>query len=116
VPTVKAMLWWSLWSTMMGRDVMSAVRRWPGNRHREQRVRSTEHTLASIDMSGLAKAAPALKPFTLALIQLGNIGANKTDNLKHAREMIHKAVTNHGEKRPDLVVLPVCASHPLCAG
>ncbi|TEB36095.1 carbon-nitrogen hydrolase [Coprinellus micaceus] len=64
-------------------------------------------------MSGLAKAAPALKPFTLALIQLGNIGANKTDNLKHAREMIHKAVTNHGEKkRPDLVVLPECFNSP----
>lgn len=56
-------------------------------------------------MSGLAKAAPALKPFTLALIQLGNVGSNKADNLKHAREMIKKAVTDR--KKPDLVVLPV---------
>lgn len=56
-------------------------------------------------MSELTKAAPALKPFTLALIQLGNIGSKKAENLKHAREMIKKAVTER--KKPDLVVLPV---------
>lgn len=51
--------------------------------------------------------APSFKPFTLALIQLGNIGANKPDNLKHAHEMIRKA-SGH-DKKPDLIVLPVCA-------
>jgi len=53
-------------------------------------------------MSKLAKA-PVFKPFTLALIQLGGISANKADNLKHAREMILKAAG----KKPDLIVLPV---------
>jgi len=52
-----------------------------------------------------------LKPFTLALIQLGNIGPNKADNLKHAREMILKAATV--DRKPDLVVLPVRARSSL---
>ena len=61
-------------------------------------------------MSTLTRA-PVLKPFTLALIQLGNVGANKAENLKHAREMIQKAATNHGSnKKPDLIVLPVCTT------
>lgn len=51
--------------------------------------------------------APAFKAFNLALIQLGGITANKTDNLKHAREMILKA--SNGEPRPNLIVLPVCS-------
>lgn len=49
-----------------------------------------------------------LKPFTLALIQLGNIGSNKSENLKHAREMIIKAAS----KRPNLIVLPECFNSP----
>ncbi|TFK42858.1 carbon-nitrogen hydrolase [Crucibulum laeve] len=53
------------------------------------------------------------KPFTLALIQLGNIGTNKSDNLKHAREMILKAAEHqsHG-KKPSLIVLPECFNSP----
>nr|GAT61275.1 predicted protein [Mycena chlorophos] len=50
------------------------------------------------------------KPFRLALIQLGNITANKTDNLKHARDMILKAAAN--SKKPDLIVLPECFNSP----
>lgn len=52
-------------------------------------------------MSKLSKP-PLLKPFKLALIQLGNISANKNDNIKHAREMIMKAAS----AKPDLIVLP----------
>lgn len=79
-------------------------------------------------------AGPTLKPFTLALVQLGSIGENKTGvltcssihrqstlihhlnrlqhpilaNLQHAREMILKAASGAGHtKKPDLVVLPV---------
>ncbi|TFK26375.1 carbon-nitrogen hydrolase [Coprinopsis marcescibilis] len=55
--------------------------------------------------------APVLKPFTLALIQLGNIGDNKAANLKHAREMILRATRDH-PKKPDLVVLPECFNSP----
>ncbi|KIK08122.1 hypothetical protein K443DRAFT_672602 [Laccaria amethystina LaAM-08-1] len=51
-----------------------------------------------------------LKPFTLALIQLGNIGPSKADNLKHAREMILKAASV--DRKPDLVVLPECFNSP----
>jgi hypothetical protein len=51
--------------------------------------------------------APIFKPFNLALVQLGAIGANKSENLKHAREMILRAA--NGEKpKPDVIVLPVC--------
>lgn len=48
---------------------------------------------------------PAFRTFNLALIQLGGIAANKTDNLKHAREMILKAA--NGDPKPNLIVLPV---------
>ncbi|KAH6918877.1 carbon-nitrogen hydrolase [Coprinopsis sp. MPI-PUGE-AT-0042] len=61
-------------------------------------------------MSPLSRA-PVFKPFTLALIQLGNIGADKAANLKHAREMILKA-TSRQLKKPDLVVLPECFNSP----
>jgi hypothetical protein len=55
-------------------------------------------------MSRLAKP-PVFKPFSLALVQLGGVGANKSDNLKHAREMILK--TAGSGRKPDLIVLPV---------
>ncbi|KAI0933748.1 hypothetical protein AcV5_005818 [Taiwanofungus camphoratus] len=53
---------------------------------------------------------PALKPFTLALIQLGQVGADKSANLAHARDMILKAASAH--PKPDLVVLPECFNSP----
>lgn len=61
--------------------------------------------------------APAFKPFNLALIQLGQIGADKAANLKHARDMIRKAANGEGtdgntQGKPDLIVLPVSASPP----
>ena len=65
-------------------------------------------------MSVLAKS-PILKPFNLALIQLGGIGANKADNLKHAREMVLRAASgeNGAKPRPNLIVLPVgCCKLP----
>ncbi len=59
--------------------------------------------------------APAFKPFNLALIQLGQIGADKTANLKHARDMIRRAAIGEGvggaQGKPDLIVLPVSAAH-----
>ncbi|TBU66219.1 carbon-nitrogen hydrolase [Dichomitus squalens] len=55
-------------------------------------------------------SAPAFKPFNLALIQLGQVGTDKDENLRHAREMISRAVTGGSDAhpRPDLVVLPEC--------
>jgi len=53
---------------------------------------------------------PAFRAFNLALIQLGGITANKTDNLKHAREMIFKAA--NGDPKPNLIVLPECFNSP----
>ncbi|KAJ7764490.1 hypothetical protein DFH07DRAFT_375871 [Mycena maculata] len=50
------------------------------------------------------------KPFHLALIQLGSVTASKSDNLKHARDMILKAASNL--KKPDLIVLPECFNSP----
>lgn len=54
-------------------------------------------------------AAPIFKPFNLALIQLGGVTANKTDNLRHAREMILQAARGDGgsKPKPDVIVLPV---------
>ncbi|KAI0781277.1 carbon-nitrogen hydrolase [Trametes elegans] len=55
-------------------------------------------------------SAPTFKPFNLALIQLGQVGADKYANLEHAREMIKKAASGNGgaKPKPDLVVLPEC--------
>jgi hypothetical protein len=54
------------------------------------------------------------KPFQL---ELGGIGKNKSDNLKHAREMLLKAARGDGNngKRPNLMVLPVDGSIYLSA-
>lgn len=55
--------------------------------------------------------APHFRAFTLALIQLGNIGSNKSDNLRHAQMSILKAAQGSGAtKKPDLIVLPVSVS------
>ncbi|KAJ6546413.1 carbon-nitrogen hydrolase [Mycena vulgaris] len=56
----------------------------------------------------MALSSVKFKPFRLALIQLGNITSNKSDNLVHAREMILKAAG----KKPDLIVLPECFNCP----
>ncbi|KAL4064329.1 carbon-nitrogen hydrolase [Scleroderma citrinum] len=58
--------------------------------------------------------APAFKSFRLALIQLGAVGADKSANLKHAREMIMRAAQGDGtpESRPSVVVLPECFNSP----
>ncbi|KJA27263.1 hypothetical protein HYPSUDRAFT_62944 [Hypholoma sublateritium FD-334 SS-4] len=58
-------------------------------------------------------STPPLRAFTLALIQLGNIGSNKLKNLQHAREMIVKAAQGkHSTKKPDIIVLPECFNSP----
>jgi len=47
------------------------------------------------------------------LIQLGKIGANKQDNLRHARELILQAAQGQGSsKKPDIIVLPECFNSP----
>ncbi|OCH95223.1 carbon-nitrogen hydrolase [Obba rivulosa] len=62
----------------------------------------------------MSSAPPTFKPFTLALVQLGQIGADKAANLKHAREMILKAASDEGgtRARPDVVVLPEVFNSP----
>lgn len=50
---------------------------------------------------------PAFKPFRLALIQLGGVGASKENNLHHAREMILKAARPEEGTKANLIVLPV---------
>ncbi|KAF9475311.1 carbon-nitrogen hydrolase [Pholiota conissans] len=55
----------------------------------------------------------SFKAFTLALIQLGSVGSNKSENLRHAREMILKAAQGQGySKKPDIIVLPECFNSP----
>ncbi|KIY69615.1 carbon-nitrogen hydrolase [Cylindrobasidium torrendii FP15055 ss-10] len=58
--------------------------------------------------ASLLAKAPVFKPFRLAMIQLGNIGADKAANLQHARAKILEA----GSKKPDLIVLPECFNSP----
>lgn len=72
-----------------------------------RRTLTISSTLLAFPMSVMT--APPLRAFTLALIQLGNIGSNKSKNLQHAREMIVKAAQGkHSAKNPDIIVLPVC--------
>ncbi|KAH8117152.1 carbon-nitrogen hydrolase [Phellopilus nigrolimitatus] len=58
--------------------------------------------------------APSFIGFHLALIQLGQISADKANNLCHARDMILKAASGDNGKhpKPDLVVLPECFNSP----
>jgi len=60
--------------------------------------------------------APTFKPFNLALIQLGQVGADKGANLRHARDMIRRAANGEGagivQGKPDLIVLPECFNSP----
>jgi hypothetical protein len=73
------------------------------------RVRSVN--LRDVAFMSTAPPAPTFKPFNLALIQLGQIGADKKANLKHARDMIRRAASGEGvgggQGKPDLIVLPV---------
>ncbi|KAL9710222.1 Omega-amidase nit3 [Leucoagaricus gongylophorus] len=58
-------------------------------------------------------AKQSFRPFTLAFIQLGQVGPNKADNINHARDMILKAASGQSHnKKPDLVVLPECFNSP----
>lgn len=50
---------------------------------------------------------PNAKPFRIALVQVGQISANKAVNLVHARELILKAAAGGGSAKPDFIVLPV---------
>ncbi|KIJ29864.1 hypothetical protein M422DRAFT_187871 [Sphaerobolus stellatus SS14] len=56
--------------------------------------------------------APTFQPFRLALVQLGNIGASKDDNLRHAKDMLVKAASPEDGVKPNLIVLPECFNSP----
>jgi hypothetical protein len=68
-------------------------------------------SMSASSSNGSIPQAPVFKPFNLTLIQLGQIGADKAANLKHARDMIRKAangeVVGGTYRKPDLIVLPV---------
>lgn len=55
----------------------------------------------------MASSAPILRPFNLALIQLGQVGPDKTKNISHARDQILKAAARQDGQKPELIVLPV---------
>ena len=57
--------------------------------------------------SAMASPAPTLRPFNLALIQLGQIGSDKTKNIAYAREQVLKAASREDGPKPQLIVLPV---------
>ena len=64
----------------------------------------------SVALMSTLPPAPTFKPFNLAVIQLGQIGADKRANLKHARDMIRRAASGEDVGgKPDLIVLPVSA-------
>jgi len=60
----------------------------------------------------MASSAPALKSFNLALIQLGQVGSDKTKNIAHAREQVLKAASRADGPKPQLIVLPECFNSP----
>ncbi|KAH8829704.1 carbon-nitrogen hydrolase [Flagelloscypha sp. PMI_526] len=53
---------------------------------------------------------PVLRKFTLALVQLGQVTADKAANLRHARDMVLKAAS--AATKPNLIVLPECFNSP----
>jgi hypothetical protein len=58
-------------------------------------------------------AAPALRAFDLALIQLGGVGHDKAHNLRHARDMLLRAARGpDAGRKPELLVLPECFNSP----
>ena len=83
--------------------------------HLSHPIRVRPITLRSVAFMSTIPTAPAFKPFNLALIQLGQIGADKSANLKHARDMIRRAASGEGvggaQGKPDLIVLPVSAAY-----
>jgi hypothetical protein len=55
-----------------------------------------------------SKYVSGFRPFTLAMVQLGSIGQDKGQNIKHAREMLVKASKGTSEySSVDLLMLPV---------
>lgn len=83
--------------------------------HLSHPIRVRPITLRGVAFMSTIPTAPAFKPFNLALIQLGQIGADKSANLKHARDMIRRAASGEGvggaQGKPDLIVLPVSAAY-----
>lgn len=63
----------------------------------------------SVRMSSAASISRAVR---VALVQLGNVTADKSHNLQHAREMVLKAASGSAVGKPDLVVLPASISSP----
>lgn len=71
--------------------------------------------MSSSTKSGLSQDVQDVRgaSFTMALVQLGAIGPDKTKNLIHAQEKISEAVNVTGNTaRPDLVVLPEVFNSP----
>lgn len=54
-------------------------------------------------MKKMSNVLSDCSPFKIALVQLGNVGFNKTANLAHAREKILEAAKNGAQ----VIVLPV---------
>ncbi|KAJ3558055.1 hypothetical protein NM688_g1135 [Phlebia brevispora] len=79
----------------------------------DRHLRPIARLFARFPTLTMAAAPPPFKPFTLALIQLGHVGDDKTANLKHAREMILKAAAGaESGSRPNLIVLPEVFNSP----
>lgn len=92
-----------LWWVAMSRQSLTSNKR-PEQLSWSPSTDSCDCPSRSILMAHIT-SAPAFRAFNLALIQLGGITANKTNNLKHAHEMILKAA--NCEPKPNLIVLPV---------
>ncbi|KAF9519881.1 hypothetical protein BS47DRAFT_1312122 [Hydnum rufescens UP504] len=60
----------------------------------------------------MSSLAPASRAVRVALVQLGNVTADKSYNLQHARDMVLKAASGSAAGKPDLIVLPECFNSP----
>ena len=62
----------------------------------------------------MSSTSPAFKlsPVRIALVQLGQTGADKSFNLKHARESVLRAAKEGPDGGADMVVLPECFNSP----
>jgi len=104
--------------------MLALLRRSPAPHSIARTLSRAMSSSSNISSASPQSPAPTFKPFTLALIQLGQVGSDKAVNLAHARDMIRRAAagevtgpaTDTGNDnvsgKPDLIVLPECFNSP----
>ena len=75
-------------------------------------LRSTHLTFSRAASMSATPSQFMLRPTRIALVQLGQIGNNKSFNLEHARQSVLRAAQGGIEGRSNMVILPECFNSP----